>query len=44
MAVTMSRKKSGAPDAKYYEMNETVTKFDSIRQWLLKNCKKVSSL
>lgn len=35
------RKRNGAPDAKYYDMNETVAKFDTVRQWLLKNCKKV---
>lgn len=38
----LSRKKNGAPDAKYFDTNETVAKFDSVRQWLLKNCKKVS--
>lgn len=38
----LGRKRNGAPDAKYYDTNETVAKFDSVRQWLLKNCKKVS--
>ena len=42
MAVTLGRKRTGAPDAKYYELAETVEKFDSVRQWLLKNCKKVN--
>ncbi len=40
----LGRKKNGAPDAKYYDTNEMVAKFDTVRQWLLKNCKKVSYL
>lgn len=40
MAIS-GRKRNGAPDAKYWDTNETVAKFDSVRQWLLKNCKKV---
>ena len=44
MATSVGRKRSGAPDAKYFDMNETVAKFDSVRQWLLKNCKKVKVL
>lgn len=44
LAMSMSgRKRNGAPDAKYYDANETVAKFDNVRQWLLKNCKKVRS-
>ena len=35
------RKKSGGPDGKYYESSETIAKFESVRQWLMKNCKKV---
>ena len=37
-----SRKKSGAPDPKYFELADTIGKFDPVRQWLIKNCKKVS--
>lgn len=37
------RKKTGAPDPKHYDSNEVVAKFDPVRQWLNKNCKKVSS-
>lgn len=37
----LARKKTGSPDPKYYDTNEVVAKFDSVRQWLLKNCKKV---
>jgi SWI/SNF related-matrix-associated actin-dependent regulator of chromatin subfamily C len=40
----LGRKRNGAPDAKYYDTNETIAKFDSVRQWLLKNCKKVCGL
>ncbi|XP_064396564.1 SWI/SNF complex subunit SMARCC2-like isoform X2 [Halichondria panicea] len=34
------RKKSGGPDTKQYENNETVSSFEGVRQWLIKNCKK----
>jgi hypothetical protein len=36
------RKKTGAPDPKHYDSNEAVAKFDPVRQWLNKNCKKVN--
>lgn len=36
-----TRKKSGAPDGKHYESPDTIAKFEPVRQWLLKNCKKV---
>jgi len=36
------RKKSGAPDPKYFESSDTVSKFEPVRQWLVKNCRKVS--
>lgn len=36
-----SRRKTGGPDGKYYESNETIAKFETIRLWLLKNYKKV---
>ena len=44
MAVQLIRKKTGAPDPKHYDSNEVVAKFDPVRQWLNKNCKKVSQL
>jgi len=34
------RKKSGAPDPKYFESSDTVSKFEPVRQWLVKNCRK----
>ena len=36
------RKKNGGPDGKYYESSDTIAKFEPVRQWLVKNCKKVS--
>ena len=36
-----ARKKDGAPDWKYYESTETVSLFEPVKQYLLKNCKKV---
>lgn len=36
-----TRKKTGAPDPKQYDSNDVVAKFDPVRQWLIKNCKKV---
>lgn len=36
-----ARKKDGAPDWKYYESTETVALFEPVKQYLLKNCKKV---
>ena len=37
-----ARKKDGGPDWKYYESPETVNLFEPIKQYLLKNYKKVS--
>lgn len=36
-----ARKKDGAPDWKYYETAETAALFEPVKQYLLKNCKKV---
>lgn len=36
-----ARKKDGSPDWKYYESAETVALFEPVKQYLLKNCKKV---
>jgi len=36
-----ARKKDGAPDWKYYESAETIALFEPVKQYLLKNCKKV---
>ena len=35
------RKKVGAPDWKYYESPDTVALFEPVKNYLLKNCKKV---
>lgn len=35
-----TKKKSGAPDPKYFESADTIGKFDPVRQWLIKNFKK----
>ena len=36
-----ARKKDGSPDWKYYESAETIALFEPVKQYLLKNCKKV---
>ncbi|GIY78501.1 hypothetical protein CEXT_591981 [Caerostris extrusa] len=38
--MTCYRKKDGGPNVKFYESPETITQFDTVRQWLQKNCKK----
>jgi hypothetical protein len=35
------RKKDGGPDQKYYELPETIARFDAVRLWLVRNAKKV---
>lgn len=37
---TCYRKKDGGPNVKFYESPETIAQFDTVRQWLQKNCKK----
>ena len=37
----VTRKKNGAPDPKQYEAAETIAKFEPVKQWLVKNCRKV---
>lgn len=43
MASMLFKKRDGGPNVKFYESSETLLEFDSIRQWLLKNSKKVSA-
>ncbi|KAH9524363.1 SWI SNF, matrix associated, actin dependent regulator of chromatin, sub c, member 2 [Bulinus truncatus] len=38
--MALQRKKDGSPNVKYFETQETIAQFDSVRTWLLKNCKK----
>ncbi|PFX30455.1 SWI/SNF complex subunit SMARCC2 [Stylophora pistillata] len=35
-----ARKKDGAPDWKYYESPDTIALFETVKQYLLRNCKK----
>lgn len=39
--MAFTRKKDGGPNVKFYESSETIAQFEPVRQWLLKNCKKV---
>ena len=39
-----ARKKDGGPDQKYFEWNDTLTKYESLREWLAKNYKKVKTV
>ena len=36
-----TRKKNGAPDSKHYEAPDIIAKFEPVKQWLVKNCRKV---
>ncbi|XP_044741345.1 SWI/SNF complex subunit SMARCC2 isoform X2 [Chrysoperla carnea] len=38
--MTLGPKKDGGPNTKFYESPETIAAFDSVRQWLMKTCKK----
>lgn len=38
-----TRKKNGAPDSKHYEAPDTIAKFEPVKQWLVKNCRKVGA-
>ena len=40
--MTINPRKDGGPNIKFYESSETLTQFESVRSWLLKNSKKVS--
>ena len=42
MANTICRRKDGGPNQRFFESSETIQSFESVRQWLQKNCKKVS--
>ena len=37
-------KKDGGPNLKFYESAETVQLLEVVKTWLIKNCKKVSTL
>lgn len=40
--LSLGPKKDGGPNAKFFEAQEILTQLDGVKQWLLKNCKKVS--
>jgi SWI/SNF related-matrix-associated actin-dependent regulator of chromatin subfamily C len=43
MANTIWKKKDiGGPNHRFFESSETIQSFETVRQWLQKNCKKVS--
>lgn len=39
--MAISPRKDGGPNTKFYESAETLTQFETVKSWLLKNCKKV---
>lgn len=41
--LSLGPKKDGGPNAKFFEAPEVLTQLDGVKQWLLKNCKKVRS-
>ncbi|KAF2358671.1 SMARCC C-terminal [Trinorchestia longiramus] len=38
--MAINPRKDGGPNAKFYESNETLTQFETVKSWLMKNCKK----
>ena len=36
-------KKDGGANLKYYDFSETLESLENVRQWLIKNCKKVNA-
>ena len=39
--MAVQRKKDGGPNIKFFESQETIAQFDSVKSWLQRNCKKV---
>lgn len=39
--LTLGPKKDGGPNTKFFESSEVLTQLDGVKQWLLKNCRKV---
>lgn len=39
--LALGPKKDGGPNTKFFESQEILTQLDAVKQWLLKNCKKV---
>lgn len=42
--VSLGPKKDGGPNVEFFQSPESMQGFETIRQWLQKNCKKVSSV
>jgi len=38
--MAISARKDGGPNTKYYESSDTLTQFETVKSWLLKNCRK----
>ena len=43
LKMAVPRKKDGGPNLKYFESLDTIAQFDSVKTWLQKNYKKVTS-
>ena len=41
--MAVQRKSDGGPNHKFFESQETIAQFDSVKSWLQRNCKKVCS-
>ncbi len=41
MLAPAAPKKDGGPNVKFFEAQETISLLDSVKTWLLKNCRKV---
>lgn len=41
--LTLQPKKDGGPNTKFFESAEVLAQLDGVKQWLLKNCKKVTT-
>lgn len=39
--MAINPRKDGGPNAKYFESTETVSQFENVKTWLMKNAKKV---
>lgn len=41
--LSLGPKKDGGPNAKFFESPDVLTQLDGVKQWLLKNCRKVGA-
>ena len=42
-AEMVTRKKNGSPDSKHFEAPDIIAKFEPVKQWLVRNCRKVGA-